>query len=233
MTSNVIRGAVTLVLQMVAAAPFVTAQPNWGDKPTQSDLDRGLASLREFVTTTNYSEMGFDSKDQAQQATLGVPFRRYVVKYAELNKYVGAADPATIVRDTREWIYPVLAAGKARCLITMAVRGRGWTAVSIGGAVVAPLMVEARRRQAESNMLDPQFLFVVEVQSPHAVFVGERRDNRAPEAPGGTSSLWLTWIETSDSRGSNLIMTTAQASATMASLSDILKSKSKPGPKGK
>lgn len=170
--------------------------PGPKDMPGKDSQAASLATLKGLVDDQNYSKMGFLSLQEVASAALGVPVRRYIVRPGKLKSFKDKVDPATVIEDTGQWIFPVVAGNAVRCAITIAWRkDSGWKATSFGDQGFARTVFSTRLQHSQS--LKPPSLadyFLVDVLSARQLFVAWRTDNLAPGTPPEFNKLMFTWV---------------------------------------
>lgn len=184
-----------LVMLFVPAAAAQTV-PGQTDRPDDQALAASLASLKALVNDRNFGKVGFQDPGEAASAVFGDPIRRYIVRLDKLLGFQARTDPATVLEDTRQWIYPVLANGIVRCAVTIAWRPPGgWKAISFGDQGLARVLF-ATRREAAADLKPPRedLFFLVDVLSANRKFVARRTDGGPPEKLPGQQTLTFTWL---------------------------------------
>lgn len=187
--------AAVCLCTLTGAAP--PAVPGASDFPGTQALNEALNQLRLLVDANNYRRLGFDSEAQAASATFGTPLRRYLIRSDKWRNFGGNADPAALLEDTRQWIYPVLAAGNVRCAVTIAWRKPGaWKAISFGDPALADVAFRTRTEEAEKHQprLAQEVFFLVDLLGADRKFIVRRLDGGAPEQQPGRQALRFTWL---------------------------------------
>jgi hypothetical protein len=186
-----------LLCNVSGAAPPVV--PGSSDVPDVQSLNDALARLKLLVDANNYRRFGFDSETQAASASLGIPLRRYLIRSDKWRSFGGGADPAALLEDTRQWIYPVVAGGKVRCSFTIAWRKPGvWKAISFGDPVLAETAFRTRAEEAQKPLprLAQEVFFLVDLLGADRKFIVRRLDGGAPDQQPGRQTLRFTWLGT-------------------------------------
>ena len=169
--------------------------PGGADRPVAAALANALVSLKSQVNDQNYAKMGFRSRAEANSAMFGEPIRRYIVRPDKLLAFQAGADPATVLEDTRQWIYPVLANGDVRCAVTMAWRGPGfWKAIAFGDQGLSRILAEVRHEQSNNLHSPGELFFLLDVVSVNRKFIALRTDGNAPDKRPGSQNLVLAWL---------------------------------------
>lgn len=90
------------------SSPPETPAPITFDDPKRAATD-ALANLRHLLAEgQNFREMGFDSLEQLDQATLGEPASVYTVGLDDLREYSPRADPQSLLIDSKRVVFPVV-----------------------------------------------------------------------------------------------------------------------------
>jgi hypothetical protein len=187
---------VGFALSLAVAASAQTV-PGGTDMPDASTLANALASLKSQVNDQNYGKFGFRNRGEVSSAMFGQPIRRYIIRPDKLRGFQAATDPATVLEDTRQWMYPVLTNGDVRCAVTIARRNPGgWKAIAFGDQGLSRVVVAARRDRAEASRPREELFFLVDVLSVNRKFVALRTDGNAPDSVPGRHSLVFTWLGT-------------------------------------
>lgn len=176
-----------------AAPPVV---PGASDLPGTQVLKNSLDQLKLLVDKNNFSKLGFDSEAQAASASLGSPLRRYIIRPDRWRSFSGD-DPAALLEDTRQWIYPVLAAGKVRCAVTIAWRKPGvWKQIAFGDPWLAEVAFRTRAEEADKVQprLAQEVFFLVDLLGADRKFIVRRLDGGAPDQQPGRQALRFTWL---------------------------------------
>jgi hypothetical protein len=181
---------------MFAAAATGQTVPGQNDRPDAHALSVSLAALKGMVNDRNFGKMGFLTLAEASSAVFGDPTRRYIVRHDKLVGFKAGSDPAALLEDARQWIYPVLYRGVVRCAVTMASRPPGgWKAIAYGDQGLARALFEMRHN--ESTQVTPSredLFFLVDILSVNQKFVARRTDGLAPVQPPGQRNLLFTWV---------------------------------------
>src|SRR5579884_1166322 len=179
------------------ALGFSQIVPGGTDLPDAPLLAKTLASLKSQVNDRNYAKMGFGSRAEVNSAVFGRPFRRYIVRPDKLVAFQAGTDPAAILEDTRQWIYPVLANGNVRCAVTVAWRNPGgWKAIAFGDQGLSRALATVRREQADALHAREELFFLVDVLSANRKFVALRTDGNSPDKVPGLQNLVWAWLAT-------------------------------------
>jgi hypothetical protein len=143
------------------------------DSQAASAATAGLATFRELVLKQkNFREMGFESAEELDRATLGQPLVSLMVRLDELGEYKLGTDPITLLHDAKQLMYPVLIDGRVRSSVTVTPNEKGWMATGFGSAGKASVAFKTRDMSARSAQLAPEAMALVEVRAMSLVFIG-------------------------------------------------------------
>lgn len=164
------------------STPQETAEPSFDD-PRQAAAS-ALSNLKHLLSEgKNFREMGFDSLEQLDQATLGQPASVYAVGLNDLREYAPGSDPQALLIDTKRVVFPVVVAGTGRTLITVEQKEGKWHAVSFGEQRVARNLVKVRDDKSTGENVPGSSYFLVQVNALFLSFLG----NQQPGAAGANS----------------------------------------------
>lgn len=172
---------VVLLLIIIVAAIyyFVIREEDEGvSKPDtvedqQEAADNALEILRDLAKD-NYATLGFESKEEADAATLGTPLMLYLVPLDGLQAHDGEADPNELLQDSRIVMYPVMVDGTVRSAVGVQGSDEGWTPATFGSATL--IQAIARVQLAPDS-------FIVQVPALGLHFVGEKTDGELTLTP--------------------------------------------------
>jgi hypothetical protein len=161
-----------------------------------NDTQTALETLRRMVTDQNYAQLGFAAPKDVAGATVDIPLRRYFVTDG-LRDFKEGNDPTALLHAGGEFLYPVRAAGKVRCFITMANRGSGWRGVSFGQAEIAQMLTGARDQHPGGPNIPVESYFAVDILPLSIFLLGWQADGKFPEdATGATLFLFSAATQT-------------------------------------
>jgi hypothetical protein len=147
----------------------------------QTAASESLATFRQLVNAQNYKELGFESAEEAANATLGEPIHVLVVSLNQLRQYERGSDPNKLLTDFNQIHYPVVVGDQVRSAILVDQLGGKWKAGTLGGANLAKLIAAARKGAQTSNTSQDT---VVAVPSLGLYFLGHRtEDNKLTLSP--------------------------------------------------
>ena len=146
----------------------------------QAAATQALSTLRELVDDQNFRELGFESREEAANATLGEPLRVYLVRLDQLRDYRAETDPNKLLNDTNQIIYPVKVRDQVRSSIVLGVENGKWSANSFGGAGLAQQLTKTRDNDMRASNQPPASYSAIKVPALNVYFVARRG-----EAPGG------------------------------------------------
>lgn len=162
-----------LIIIVVAVYYFVIREEDEGmSKPDtvedqQEAADDALEILRDLAED-NYTTLGFESEEEADASTLGMPLTLYLVPLDGLQAYEGEVDPRELLQDSRIVMYPVLVNDTVRSAVGIQGSEEGWTPATFGSAT----LIQAIAR-VELNTDS----FIVQVPVLGIYFVGEQTDD--------------------------------------------------------
>lgn len=168
-----------LIIIVVAIYYFVIREDDEGvAKPDtvedqQEAADNALKILRDLAKD-NYATLGFESKEEADAATLGTPLTLYLVPLDGLQAYEGEADPDELLQDSQIVLYPVMVDDTVRSAVGIQGSDEGWTPATFGSATLI---------QAIARVGPNPDSFIVQVPALGLHFVGERMDGELVLTP--------------------------------------------------
>src|SRR5260370_26930905 len=148
--------AVVVLVVALSASSAVVAGPIDGDQPPPDVLQRGLDTLKQLASGTNFKEFGFATAEEVKSATLGPSLPVLYVPFAELKRYTEGGDASKLVVDARRRVYEVVAGKDVRCAITFERTKKGWNSTRFGDPSFARLTEYARQGQVKSSDGDGQ-----------------------------------------------------------------------------
>lgn len=167
-----IRHILSILVCLAVTAGCLAQQ--YGDRdPYQSAgaaAERALDTFAKLVDERNYRQMGFQSPDEVERATLGRTLAERMVRLDRLREYAGGP-VEELLTDTGRVKYLVEVNGEVRSSLTVGNRGDSWHAESFGGANYAELVAAAALR-----MDDSADLFELRVPALNVTFLATRRD---------------------------------------------------------
>jgi hypothetical protein len=93
-------------------------------------------------------------------AELGDPFRVYTITPAALDAYLVGDSVASLISPTGMWLFPVVAEGRSRFLLTVDTVDGSWRAVSLGQAGLAAELDRLLLRWPREKGYDPLLVSV-------------------------------------------------------------------------
>lgn len=182
------------LLPALALAQESVVQPREGPPP--ASVVQARKTLGMLIDATNFARYGFENAKEVELATTGRPIRRFIIRPDRIRAYRDGVDPASLLEETGDWIYPLSVGASVRCSMTLAAERPGdWKAVSVGQPGLARMLFEARA--AESKTLpqpDDSRFFLLEVLSTHTRFLIYRTDGRPPRESPGIGKIVCVWI---------------------------------------
>jgi len=158
--------AVLLPLLLVACQDRGTPPPPAMPQASEA-ASHALGVLRQLVTAENYRAMGFDSPDEVRQAEVGDPLPVANIELEDLRKYQPGPDPASLIKETNQTVYPVTVNGAVKSSLTLVKTATGYEPAAFGNSDVAKRL--GRYRQAGG----PKAI-VVRVPALNFYFVGQQ-----------------------------------------------------------
>jgi hypothetical protein len=144
---------------------------------------QSLKTFRKLISEQNYKQMGFESLEEAQNATLDNAIQDYAVDLASLKEYRSGDDPTKLLLQTRSLVYPVLVNGEVRTSMTIAYRERVWKAQSFGRSNFMRLVANQLAAQSKTQNLTRNDFFIVRVPAFNLIFLGFRVDRKFMLSP--------------------------------------------------
>lgn len=168
--------AFLMILVVVATG---CAQSGQGSPQTpvpqpQDAARQAMSTLQQLVTDQNYRGMGFESRDEVKNASLGEPLPMFNINLDRLKAYRPGADVNALLSASSDTIYPITSNGQVRSSVTVTKAEGGYTASSFGNAAVVQAL--SRYRQAPNS-------FVVRVPALNMYYLGTRGEARLMLTP--------------------------------------------------
>ena len=166
------------------STPASTADATGFDDPRSAATD-ALSTLKPLLTEgKNFKEMGFDSLEQIDRASLGEPASVFAVGLDQLRDYSPSSDPQSLLIDTKRMVFPVVADGSGRTLITVEQKDGKWHFVSFGDQRVANHLMRVREEKSSApGGLATSKYFLIQVKALFLTFLG----NQQPGGAGANS----------------------------------------------
>ena len=146
-----------------------------------------LASLSSVLDEKATKELGLNSPDEWNSASLGEPVRLYLIRLDQLSQYKTATDPTQLLNDVHRTFYPVLVNGEGKLLIVLEQKDSAWKFVKYDSPVAAKNLV--RIRHNKSAAAGGSSFLVVQVPSLQLTFLGQQATG---QAPGAGKAMMLT-----------------------------------------
>ncbi len=164
--------------------------------PPPASLVQARKALGLLVDASNFARYGFGDPSEVATAVPGTPIRRFVIRPDRIRAYRQGVDPASLLEETGDWIYPLTVGGSVRCGMTLSAGRPGeWKLVSAGQPGFARRLFEARTAEA---LLPPQpdesRFFLLEVLSTRARLLVYRTDGKLPTERPGSGRFQCVWI---------------------------------------
>jgi hypothetical protein len=149
----------------------------------QTAASRSLDTLRKLITPENARDMGFDNAADAASATLGSAVRVQMVRLDALRQYQAGADPASLLTEENQIIYPVMVRDQVKSSIIVEGSGNEWKASSFGGPHLVQQMARYRTDATTRLNAAADSVTVVHVAALNLYFLGYRVDGRLMLTP--------------------------------------------------
>ena len=153
-----------------------TAQRQETFVDAQSAATASLAVFRKLVNDQNYRELGFESADEAGNATLGTPLPVVFVRLDQLREYREGADLNNILGQSNQLNFPVMARDQVRSSVVVEQLNGRWKMGALGNGALAKQLAALRPSQTASGDSTQQAL--VHFGALGIYFLGERSDNK-------------------------------------------------------
>lgn len=166
---------ILILLCVAMLVPLASGADEPGDLKLSKDVAvKSLPDFSELVRKQgNFREMGFESADEVQKATVGAPLKIYIVRLDQLRKYEQGTKPESLLSDSRHYLYLLQVNNAVRSAVTVAETREGWKAVSFGKPTYARTVSKMRGTSADSPGATAD-LYVVQIPSFNLSFVGSR-----------------------------------------------------------
>ncbi len=124
-----------IVAVLLAPPPLPAAPKSAGElaehlravvKDSRPAAAQAPATFEELVTDENFRSLGFESKEEAKAAELGVPFPVVAVRLDELKRFKTGDDPLALLHPLRRAIYPITVKGQVRSGLTVHAKDGEW-----------------------------------------------------------------------------------------------------------
>ena len=188
--------ALTVVVVTVACNKGATSDTNSNQgRPAETFVDAqsaanaSLAVFRQLVNNQNFRDLGFESPDEVASATLGQSVPVVFVRLDQLREYREGTDLNSILTQSTQQNFPVLAKEQVRSSVVVEqVNGR-WKMGTLGNGALAKQIAAVRQGQAPGAG-NQQAL--VHFGALGIYFLAERSDNKwtlKPLAPNPELNL--------------------------------------------
>ena len=165
------------MLGIVLLPPVATAVP-FQERVATEVVAVGATALSTFRALVkqqkNYREMGFESLDEIDRATLGDPLAVFFVRLDELGKYADGQDPGPLLHRRTQVMFPVLVGEAVRSSLTLGSGAKVWQPVAFGGPNKIRLLASTRAASSRNTKLTLAEYFAVEIPGLKLVFLGHR-----------------------------------------------------------
>lgn len=154
----------------------IMSQVNAQDDERDRVASKALETFKKLVSEKDYKSLGFESPDEVDDATLGIPVQVFMVRLDDLQEYQGG-DPESLLSGGGEFSYPVLVREKVRSSIIIMKRGDDWKAVSFGWSNLITLLTEIRKASSERTGVPVDSFFAVQIPALNLYFLAYRNAN--------------------------------------------------------
>lgn len=171
-----------IIISLIIVLSLIVSQagaqePQARIKETQPVAQKAMETFGQLVSKENYRQMGFESPDEVQSATLGKPIKDFMVRLDELKKYEPGSKADVLLTETNIIIYPVLVKDKVRSSIIISKTDGSWQAVSFGGPAYIQSVSSTVLASSKATGLDYSSYFIVRIPSLNLFFIGFRSEN--------------------------------------------------------
>jgi len=142
-------------------------------------------------------------------AELGDPFRVYTITPAALDAYLVGDPVASLISPTGMWLFPVVAAGRSRLLLTVETVDGSWRAVSLGQAGLAAEIDHLLLQWPREKGYDPLLV---------SVFAAATHFFTIPQKDGQNLSPFVFGREEKEPSGPNLYSETTDLAGAIPGL---------------
>jgi hypothetical protein len=126
---------------------------------------KGLTSLLPAIVGDSLKHYNFSDPKELDKATLGGPFRVYTITPENILSYSSGVPVERIISPTSVWLFPVIAEGEVRTLLTVDQVDGGWKAVAIGSSGLAKQWASIMQVRPSSEGYDHTFVRVFQATS--------------------------------------------------------------------
>lgn len=171
---------VCLLLPGVARADG--AAPVKVQRAAEAGLPEYLAALPE----DGLADYGFHSMEEARQATLGQPYRIYILPLSALTSDLSEQSLVSRLQLTDMWLYPVLVEEEPHTMLLVDRMPDGYRAVQLGNTVLPPMLATWEARlpgQAEQRNLGSYEVRFVRMPQAYSDFLLVTAADREYVAP--------------------------------------------------
>ena len=164
-----------LAVMMMVSLAFGADEP--GDLKLSKEVAvKALPGFSELVRKQgNFREMGFESADEVQKATVGDPLKIFIVRLDHLQKYERGAKPDSLLSDTRQYLFPLQVNNAVRSSMTVAETREGWKAVAFGKPTYTQQVSKTRGAGVDTPGAAAGS-FLVKIPSFNLSFLGSRSE---------------------------------------------------------
>lgn len=168
--------AFSTLVSVLLFNPAMAQQSN--DPVDRAAANRALGTLRALVNQQDPRDYGFNSRNEAESASLGLPIQVSFVRLDELREYSEDQDPASLLNAGHQVFVPVTVGGQVRSSILLEQSGEEWRPVSFGSPNLARLLDETRAAAARGSNVDEASISAVHVAALGRYYIVSRSDDR-------------------------------------------------------
>ena len=118
-----------LLLALGAQAAYGAAPPD----EVVSTAEEGLARFLSTIPPDELKNIGLNSSEEINAATLGQPYLQLILTPQALSSYESGQSLSDLLTETDTWLFPVRVGNEARTMLTVAKLDGKWQAGGIGG----------------------------------------------------------------------------------------------------
>lgn len=134
---------VCLITLLLVAAFSVVVYADAPPAEVQRAAEEGQAHFLSTIPAEELARLGFATAEDVQAASLGEPYEQFTLTPDAVASYEPGASLASLLTRTDSWLFPVLADGEARTMLTVSMVNGQWQGGDIGGASVAAALQAA------------------------------------------------------------------------------------------
>jgi hypothetical protein len=170
----------TAIALMLCHPVLASAQVKLVEIPKEAhdEAQRSLPVLVHMVTPETYKKLGFQSVEEASQASLEAPMRVLMVRLDRLREYRPELKIGEMLEDTHEVRYPVSVGGQVRTSVVMHQIEGKWQVAKFGRPELTRALTAVIRKYPATGGTPAQALFEVKIPALNLYFVGREVESR-------------------------------------------------------